>query len=54
MKSFPALALAALVILSYANSIFVVRAGDPDPLQDICVADLKSEGNVYTCNMICM
>jgi len=46
MKSFPALALAALVILSYGNSIFVVRAGDPDPLQDICVADLKSEVTV--------
>jgi len=43
MKSFPALAFAALVILSYSNSIVIVRAGDPDPLQDICVADLKSE-----------
>eukprot|EP00253_Pinus_taeda_P030345 PITA_30345 len=43
MESFPALALAVLVILSYANSIVIVRASDADPLQDICVADLKSE-----------
>jgi len=43
MESFLALALAVLVILSYANSIVIVRAGDPDPLQDICVADLKSK-----------
>lgn len=45
MKSFQAIggAVAALVILSYANNIVIVRAGDPDPLQDICVADLKSQ-----------
>ena len=54
MKSFQALAVAALVILSFANSIDIVRAGDPDPLQDICVADLKSEGNYFICNIICM
>lgn len=46
MESFPALALAVLVILSYANSIVIVRASDADPLQDICVADLKSKGNI--------
>eukprot|EP00253_Pinus_taeda_P034467 PITA_34467 len=42
MESFPALAVAVLVILSYANSIVIVRASDPDPLQDICVADMQS------------
>ena len=47
MKSFQAIAVAALiVILSYANTIEIVRGGDPDPLQDICVADLKSQGNL--------
>ena len=46
MKSFVALAVAALVILLFANSIENVRAADPDPLQDICVADLKSKGNL--------
>jgi len=44
MKSFRVLAVAALVILSYANNIFIVRAGDPDPLQDICVADNTTKG----------
>jgi len=43
MKSFPAFAVAALVILSYANSISIVRAGDPDPLQDLCVADTENK-----------
>jgi len=46
MKSFRVLAVAALVILSYANNIFIVRAGDPDPLQDICVADNTTKVNV--------
>jgi len=46
MESFPALAVAVIVILSYANSIVIVRASDPDPLQDICVADMQSNGNV--------
>jgi len=46
MESFPVLAVAVLVILSYSNSIAIVRASDPDPLQDICVADLKSKGNI--------
>lgn len=43
MESFPALAVAVLMILSYASSIVIVRASDPDPLQDLCVADLKSK-----------
>lgn len=42
MESSAALAVAVLVILSCANSIVIVRASDADPLQDICVADLKS------------
>eukprot|EP00253_Pinus_taeda_P006424 PITA_06424 len=46
MESFPVLALAVLVILSYSNSFVIVRASDPDPLQDICVADLKSKVSV--------
>ena len=46
MKSFVALGVAAPVILLFANSIENVRATDSDPLQDICVADLKSEGNL--------
>jgi len=44
MKSFPALLL-AVVVAAY-NIVNIVRAGDPDPLQDLCVADLKSGGNV--------
>jgi len=40
MKSFQAIVVAAaLVILSYSNSFDIVRAGDPDPLQDICVVE---------------
>jgi len=42
MKSFKALGFALLVIYSCAYSIVIVCAGDPDPLQDFCVADLKS------------
>eukprot|EP00253_Pinus_taeda_P018231 PITA_18231 len=52
MESFPALVVAVLVILSYAaNSIVIVLASDPDPLQDICVADLESKvtANGYLC-----
>jgi len=44
MKSFQALAVAALVIISYANTVVIVRAGDSDPLQDFCVADNTSQG----------
>jgi len=40
MKSIPALLLAVVV----AYNILIVRAGDPDPLQDFCVADNTSQG----------
>ena len=40
MKSFLALALVVLV----AHNIVIVRAGDADPLQDVCVADTTSGG----------
>jgi len=57
MKSFAALAVAALVVISYANNIFIVHAGDSDPLQDFCVADNTSKGmhyvpsSIFTCNV---
>lgn len=41
MKSFLAL---ALVVLVAHNIVNIVRAGDADPLQDVCVADTKSGG----------
>jgi len=40
MKSFLALALVVLV----AHNVNIVRAGDADPLQDVCVADKTSGG----------
>jgi len=41
MKSFLAL---ALVVLVAHNIVNIVRAGDADPLQDVCVADKTSGG----------
>jgi quercetin dioxygenase-like cupin family protein len=46
MKSFAVLAVAALVIFSYAINIVIVGAADPDPLQDFCVADLMNPVSV--------